>query len=692
MKLIGLLCLVTLLSCNNKTSTLEQKKAATEKLFIKTDSSNMKGDFASSHRVLDSVFQRISKPTTWEKILYYSATCWMNRSLGRYDLCIKKGDSCLTVLNTLPLGAETVETYSNIYLEKGMAYVGMNNYNEANKCFFEAKKAINQVNDSCSKQGLLSYLGLVLYQQHEYELAKNAFIEELDCLNKCYKNNLYLQYGARQQAIGNIGLSYFNLHNNDSAKWYFLQELLLCDEERKYLKAVDTSKIDYGYNAKIGVVLGNLAKVYIPSNLDSAALLLEQAVQLNKAHTRELADGQLCMYQLADVYLLQKKYNQANEMLQGLKLSLDTAKNTGATLGYKKSLYNYYLQTKQHENALIAYQNYLTLKDSLQNKQQGFTTTNVNKELKDRQQQLEIQLLQKDKNLSNLYLWIIAAALAVSAIIAIIIYKNFKQGKKKNGQLIKLNNEIIEQQKLTEEALRQLSVSNKEKDRILNVVAHDLRNPIGAIANFLDIVQLKYEHSEDEEKILKSSQTAAVHSLTLINELLEVNELNNGKLTLSKTQIDLLEIVNTVVEQLNFKANSKQQKLNIITHSNNIHLNADAEKLQRVITNLIDNAIKFSAINKTIDILIQQNNSYVLLQVKDAGIGIPASIKEQLFTASITVKRSGTNNEKSNGLGLSICKQIIEAHNGTIWVESEEENGSSFFIQLPTQDSLVNNI
>lgn len=72
-----------------------------------------------------------------------------------------------------------------------------------------------------------------------------------------------------------------------------------------------------------------------------------------------------------------------------------------------------------------------------------------------------------------------------------------------------------------------------------------------------------------------------------------------------------------------------------------------------------------------------------MVQVKDAGIGIPASIREQLFTASITVKRKGTNNEKSNGLGLSICKQIVEAHSGTIWVESEEGSGSSFFIKLP---------
>lgn len=682
MKLIGLFCLFIILSCNNKTSTLEQKKAAAEKLFIKTDSSNIKGDFASSHRILDSVFQHINKPTTWEKISYYSATCWMNRSLGRYDLCIKKGDSCLTVLNTLPLGAETVETYSNIYLEKGMAYVGMNNYNEANKCFFEAKKVIDQVNDSCSKQGLLSYLGLVLYQQHEYELAKNAFIEELDCLNKCYKNNLYLQYGARQQVIGNIGLSYYNLKNNDSAKWYFLQELLLCDEERKYSKAIDTTKINYGYNAKIGVVLGNLAKVYIPSNLDSAALLLEQAVQLNKAHTRELADGQLCMYQLADVYLLQKKYNQAGAVLQGLKLSLDTAKNINATLGYKKSLYNYYLQTKQHENALTAYQNYLTLKDSLQNKQQGFTTTNVNKELKDRQQQLEIQLLQKDKSLSNLYLWVIAAALAVSAIIAVIIYKNFKQGKKKNEQLIKLNNEIIEQQKLTEEALRQLSVSNKDKDRILRVVAHDLRNPLSGIA-----AASKTILQDDEElpyrKMLRMIEQTSNNTLSLINELLQNH--TTSDVQLEKKTINIISLIYDAYSLLKHKADEKKQQLQISIPNDELLMQIDAPKIERVISNLIGNAIKFTPVNGIINVEASVANNRFLVNVKDNGLGIDESSVANIFEPFNTARKTGTAGEKSFGFGLSICKQIVEAHNGRIWVESKVNKGSCFYVELPQQ-------
>lgn len=687
-KIIYLLLLTSLLlaACQHTTSIAEQKKAATEKLYIVSNHSNSQGNFALSHHLLDSVFFKINKPTDWEKISYYSATCWMNRSLGNYELCLKKGDSCLAALNLIGLNNETVIYYANIYLEKGMAYIKLSNFNEANKLFFEAKKVIDQINDTCSKQELIDYLGLVLYQQHEYDLAKNAFMEELECLNKCFLDNKYLQYGKRENVLGNLGLCLYNLNKFDSAKIYYNKALKLCEAEK--LNSIgDSMVIQNAFNGKVGVHMGNLAKVYIPSNLDSAALLYEKAVQFNKANSSEIPDGQLCMYQLADVYLQQKKFDKAFATLQGLRLSLDTLKNINATLGYRKVLYNYYSQTQQHQKALAAYQNYVSLKDSLQSKELGFTTTNINKELRDREQQLQIQLLNKDKNIGKLYLLIIAAALLLAAIIAFMVYRNYYKSKKKNLQLTLLNEQITNQQKLTEEALQQLAISNKAKDKILNVVAHDLRNPIGAIANFLKVVQMRYEHGEAEDKILKSTERAATHSLGLINELLEVNRINEGKLALNKTNVELIELLNSIVEQLQYRLNEKHQKVVLNKYADSILIIADSEKLQRVITNLIDNAIKFSANNKTIQIIADKADKEIMLQIKDEGIGIPEDIIEQLFTASITIKRSGTNNEKSNGLGLSICKQIIEAHSGTIDVQSEENIGTTFIIKLPIKFS-----
>lgn len=677
-----LLLMLILTSCKEKKNGLQEKMDA-GKPYVALGKSNTEGDFKRSLFILDSVYRTIKNPNAWDKEFYHYAACWMNETLDRYDLAIKHADSCIVAIDQIENKEIAAAEYSGVLLEKGLINVKLGNYNDAYKNFFDAKQAINLLKDSCSKQNPLDYLGLVLYRQKEYELAKNAFAEELTLIDKCIAKSSDA-YGKKQNILDNIGLCYTRLNKPDSAKLYYYAAINAVEESKS--PSFNEDKIQQiRYNANIGVISGNLAKTYINSNPDSAILLYKKAIALNANGTSELGDAQLCMYQLANVQLNQRLYKDVNITLNSLKLSLDTFKNQSAELGYKQVLYSYYAATNQYEQAFKAHKNYLILKDSLSKSETGINTTNINKELRDREQQLQIQLLQRDQSISNLYLWIIAAALLLAAVIALLVYRNYHRSKKRNIQLTQLNEEITVQQKLTEDALKQLGISNKEKDRILNVVAHDLRNPIGAIANFLDIVQIKYEHSDDEEKILKSSQQAAVHSLTLINELLEVNELNNGRLALNKVKVDLLSIVHTTVEQLQFKASKKQQQLSISTAESSIQLNADAEKLQRVLTNLIDNAIKFSAVSKTISIIIHQSNKEATVQVKDAGIGIPADMKEQLFTASITVKRKGTNNEKSNGLGLSICKQIIEAHDGVIWVESGEGTGSSFFIKLPVE-------
>ena len=131
------------------------------------------------------------------------------------------------------------------------------------------------------------------------------------------------------------------------------------------------------------------------------------------------------------------------------------------------------------------------------------------------------------------------------------------------------------------------------------------------------------------------------------------------------------------------KVNAKQQTIQLQAGNENYWIEADAEKLQRVIANLIDNAIKFSEKGKEVVVRLTQAENTLQIKVKDSGMGIPANLIEQLFTTSIIVKRKGTNNEKSNGLGLSICKQIIEAHTGSILVESEVGKGSCFTVVLP---------
>jgi len=117
----------------------------------------------------------------------------------------------------------------------------------------------------------------------------------------------------------------------------------------------------------------------------------------------------------------------------------------------------------------------------------------------------------------------------------------------------------------------------------------------------------------------------------------------------------------------------------------NEHLVAliDPDKIDRVVTNLVNNAIKFSNPNSVINISLSREKDEAVIAVKDHGIGIPEDKKDRVFDTFTEAKRKGTSGEQSFGLGLSICKQIIEVHKGKILVESKEGQGSSFFVRLP---------
>jgi signal transduction histidine kinase len=337
-------------------------------------------------------------------------------------------------------------------------------------------------------------------------------------------------------------------------------------------------------------------------------------------------------------------------------------------------------KTNDYKAALSAYEKFRYYDDSVHRQKQNLVIMDqqVKYETKEKDNLLKMEI----KN-NVTYRLVLLCISIMACIIIILIYVNFRKSKKSVKKLTSLNKTVNEQKYQVELALTQVEKANKDKDRILNVVAHDLRNPIGAIANFLDIAQVKYEHSEEEEQILKTSQQAAVHSLTLINDLLEVNQMQEGNLVLNKTKTNIKQLAEQSIDYLRYKAIAKQQTIILKADGDNFNINGDAEKLQRVITNLVDNAVKFSYIGKDVLVNIQQQQHHIEISITDSGVGIPPNIIEQLFTASITVKRKGTNNEKSNGLGLSICKQIIEAHNGKILVESEDGKGTCFTVQLP---------
>lgn len=256
----------------------------------------------------------------------------------------------------------------------------------------------------------------------------------------------------------------------------------------------------------------------------------------------------------------------------------------------------------------------------------------------------------------------IAFLLAIAMIIS--IRKHLRRTKLQNSQM--------------KEALTALEQSQADNTRMMRIVAHDLRNPIGGMYSIASMMLEEPDRSEEDRVILDLIKTSGQHSLELVDNLLQ---LQFSSEELKKEPIDIAEMLKYCVSLLESKAEAKQQRLSLeIVPATVI---ASREKLWRVISNLIANAIKFSPNGAKIKLKMVQKEQGIRILVQDEGIGIPSEMSEKVFDLFTEAKRPGTAGEQPFGMGLAISKQIVEAHNGKIWFENNETLGTTFFVELP---------
>lgn len=235
------------------------------------------------------------------------------------------------------------------------------------------------------------------------------------------------------------------------------------------------------------------------------------------------------------------------------------------------------------------------------------------------------------------------------------------------------SNQFVQIKQL-EEKNQEISFLNNEKNEIMAFVAHDLRGPLNNIDALSQMILIEDKHHTEATLINK----AATHAKTIINDIIDIVKLGANELKLQK--LDLNKILQTIINKWNVDA-SRQIVFN--STATNILVNCDPSKIERVIDNLISNAIKFSTKEKPIDITLETDEKTVVIHVRDYGIGIPKDMQAYLFDQFSKAGRQGLLGEKSTGLGLHISHKIIEQHKGKLAVNSIENEGTTFTIQLP---------
>jgi signal transduction histidine kinase len=233
-------------------------------------------------------------------------------------------------------------------------------------------------------------------------------------------------------------------------------------------------------------------------------------------------------------------------------------------------------------------------------------------------------------------------------------------------------------------ASNELSKTNDEKDKFFSILAHDLRSPFHGLLGFSNMLIAEYDNLSVEEKknIAARINHSAQFVFKLIENLLEWSRLQSGRMEIKPVKTDLNETVLYIFNLLNNSAVAKEIKL-INEIPENIFVFADANMLNSVLENLISNAIKFSKRNSAVTISSVVLGTHVEVFVKDDGIGIKESDLEKLFKIDSHHSTSGTEEEKGTGLGLILCREMIEKMNGSINVVSKINEGSTFSFTIP---------
>jgi PAS domain S-box-containing protein len=256
-----------------------------------------------------------------------------------------------------------------------------------------------------------------------------------------------------------------------------------------------------------------------------------------------------------------------------------------------------------------------------------------------------------------------------------------KKNEIKLEQLVERLELVNKQLKESEEGLKD---SNASKDKFFSIIAHDLRSPFNSLLNFSEFLleDINELSKEDIKSFAEKINESAKSVFGLLENLLQWSRIQSGKVPFQPTSFNISFKTNQIIKLLSNNAEQKGIKIiNKIT--SNLIVFADEDMIFSVIQNLLSNAIKFTNKDGSITFHSAIKEKGVEISITDTGVGISKDTIEKLFQIDSQVTTTGTNDEKGSGLGLILCKEMIEKNNGSIWVSSKVGEGTTFTFTIP---------
>ncbi|AEH01541.1 ATP-binding protein [Lacinutrix sp. 5H-3-7-4] len=599
---------------------------------------------------------------------------------------------------------------ANVIYYKALIYNKKDDYINALNQYKRAKSLFTTLQDTISIAKVNSQLGVIEIERGHYNtglkyalsgikiLEQKQLNSELSStyksLAKAYQNN-----GSIEKAI-DYNLKSLEIEELTNDK----NGLIISNKNlaQLYLKKEDYNKairyfenaLNYanGNNLELKAeILPELGGAYIKNeNYKIAADNLAEAIKLNRSLNK--TNGILMsLNNLGELNYLKKNFRTAeNQLLEAGKIGRSSNNKVALLQNYRlmKSLDS----TKGDFESAFAWQReYFKIKNSLDAEKIQFKpvveepeiieevlTANNNSIIVN--QPTEGMVNKKSLDRLKLVFYALLAAFAVVLVFFVLFYMKRKGRVKYTRDLEAKNKKIELQNEAILEQSKHLESINKVKDKLFSIVSHDLKDSLTSTKGFIDLLKEGQLSQEEFHNLLPELSENANNASLLLFNLLNWSKSQMQSLEPKPSLFDVQEVFLDKIKLVE----QKMQIKGILLIDNTLRdfVYADRSMIEIVIQNLLANAVKFCRTGDTIKISNTISNGNAIISVSDTGIGISIENQNKLFNSS-TFSTIGTSNEKGTGLGLTICKELIELNEGRIWVDSEINKGSTFFVELP---------
>jgi signal transduction histidine kinase len=622
----------------------------------------------------------------------------LNR-IGSAYIYLNVFDSALIFLNEsleISMKLEYDQGVANAYSNIGLIYDYLGNYNKALENYLNSLKIEEKLENISGIAGSLNNIGNIYCQLNDHEKALQYYQKALR-LNQQIENN----YGVAQ-LFNNIGAVYKEKNELDKSLLYF-QSALVINKEMDNLQGIAAC-----YN--------NLGNIYFQQKeFDEALENYNQSVTYSKM----LNDlwSQANTYRNIGGLYLQK--DQPDKALDYLEKTLKIAKNIQARELTSKTYHaisEVYIQKQNYREAFNYFQKHSMLKDSIHNIETNVKIAElemgyeVEKEIEQHLKENEIQRLKIERSQRTNYFFISLLLLVV--VLIAFVYSRYRLKNRlnkeletknneinvKNNQLKDFNNkletkvsertknleeEIKERKKIDVElkkALKNAEDANYLKNAFLANMSHEIRTPLNGIIGFSSLLETELSLMENQElyEYANGIQQSGERLLHLLNNIIDISRIEANDLEVNLQPCNVPSIIKNVSELFSFKANDKGIKFNTKIHEELPGIMADEPQLTKVLSDIIDNAIKYTE-KGFINVVAEYDDikNKINIIVKDTGIGIDPSYIKHIFEAFRQESLGYSRNYQGAGLGLPLAKRLIELMNGEINIDSEKGLGTT---------------